>query len=65
MSYDSLELEARVTAFSCLELPGQPKAMHMGTAYLVKDLWRALKEERECNQKLILTQPISLKVEIK
>lgn len=33
-------LEERVRMFHALELPGQPQGMHMGTSYLVNDLWR-------------------------
>jgi len=32
-------LENRVSAFGRMELPGQPLGMHMGTSYLVNDLW--------------------------
>lgn len=35
-------LKKRVEQFNALELPGQPMGMHMGTAYLVGDLMRAL-----------------------
>jgi hypothetical protein len=38
-------LEDRVTQFRCLELPGQPMSMHMGTSYLVNDLWNKVKEQ--------------------
>ena len=38
-------LESRVTQFRCLELPGQPMSMHMGTSYLVNDLWSKVKEQ--------------------
>ena len=31
-------LKKRVEQFHCLQLPGQPMAMHMGTSYLVNDL---------------------------
>ena len=34
------ELEERVEKFGMLELPGQPQMMHMGTNYLVNDLFR-------------------------
>ena len=33
-------LQERVEQFRTLQLPGQPMSMHMGTAYLVNDLWR-------------------------
>jgi hypothetical protein len=38
------ELEKRVEQFQCLELPGQPQIMHMGTSYLIKDLWKEIKK---------------------
>ena len=38
------ELGMRVSQFASLELPGQPRGMHMGTSYLVHDLWQALKD---------------------
>lgn len=34
------DLKERVALFERMELPGQIKMMHMGTAYLVGDLWR-------------------------
>jgi len=36
------ELKERVAKFHALELPGQPKMMHMGTNYLVDDLLKEL-----------------------
>lgn len=42
MADKQLPLGERVRQFQCLELPGQSMMMHMGTAYLVGDLWRAL-----------------------
>jgi hypothetical protein len=38
-----VELKTRVDQFNALELPGQPRSMHMGTSYLVNDLWRELR----------------------
>ena len=35
----SSSLKERVDQFNTLELPGQPQSMHMGTSYLVHDLW--------------------------
>lgn len=40
------ELEERVFKFNTLTLPGQPMGMHMGTSYLVNDLWREVKRLR-------------------
>ena len=34
------DLKSRVDDFNMLRLPGQPMGMHMGTSYLVNDLWR-------------------------
>ena len=39
------DLRDRVEKFSLLELPGQPLGMHMGTSYLVEDLWMELQRE--------------------
>lgn len=36
------DLRDRVNKFNMLELPGQPMGMHMGTSYLVNDLWHEL-----------------------
>lgn len=41
------DLQDRVEKFRALELPGQPKAMHMGTLYLVGDLWREVRHLRD------------------
>jgi hypothetical protein len=40
---DEMTLTDRVRAFEMLELPGQPEMMHMGTSYLVGDLWREVR----------------------
>ncbi|MEW8120045.1 MAG: hypothetical protein AB2792_23030 [Candidatus Thiodiazotropha sp.] len=45
MSDDNLE--TRVRKFNCMELPGQPLGMHMGTSYLVNDLWREVQKLKE------------------
>ena len=34
-----VDLEDRINKFHMLQLPGQPMGMHMGTSYLVNDLW--------------------------
>ena len=41
------DLEKRVVQFQCLELPGQPKMVHVGTMTLVMDLWRVLRAAQE------------------
>jgi len=40
------DLEERVYKFQTGELPGQPMSMHMGTSYLVNDLWQEIKRLR-------------------
>ena len=40
------DLEQRVQQFNGLSLPGQPFVMHMGTSYLVNDLWREVQRLR-------------------
>ena len=37
------DLEKRTMDFKCLQLPGQPMMGHMGTNYLVNDLYQAMK----------------------
>jgi len=41
------DLKNRVENFNCLELPGQPMGMHMGTSQLVNDLWREVLRLRQ------------------
>lgn len=43
---DFTDLATRVGQFRCMELPGQPPSMHMGTAYLIGDLWNAVEQLR-------------------
>lgn len=40
-------LEERVKKFERMEIPGQPIAMHMGTLYLMKDLWQEVQRLRQ------------------
>jgi len=40
---EKLSLKERVEQFHLMQLPGQPMMMHMGTSYLVQDLWSTLK----------------------
>lgn len=40
------DLKDRVEKFQRMELPGQPVGMHMGTMYLVNDLWREVQALR-------------------
>lgn len=40
------DLQERVEQFMMLRLPGQPMGMHMGTSYLVSDLWREVQQLR-------------------
>lgn len=44
-------LQRRVSLFNALALPGQPKTMHIGTWYLVNDLW----EEVQRLQRIVET----------
>ena len=37
----TIDLQERVNQFNMLQLPGQ-QGMHMGTSYLIGDLWREL-----------------------
>ena len=39
-------LEERIKQFEMMRLPGQPRAIHMGTSYLITDLWREVKKLR-------------------
>jgi len=41
------DLHDRVNKFNMLQLPGQPMGMHMGTSYLVDDLWRELQRAKK------------------
>ena len=36
------DLRDRVKQYNMLQLPGQPLGMHMGTSYLIGDLWHEL-----------------------
>ena len=44
MSDKREDLKKRVEQFQMLQLPGQPMSMHMGTSYLVGDLWGELEK---------------------
>lgn len=41
------DIKTRVEQFNRLELPGQPRMMHMGTSYLVNDMWKELERLRK------------------
>lgn len=41
------ELGEKVAQFHTMELPGQPKMMHMGTSFLVSELWRTVQDLRK------------------
>ena len=47
------ELEERVRKFNSLSLPGQPMGMHMGTSYLVNDLWREVQRLRGLTKRAV------------
>ena len=40
-------LEERVSQFEMMRLPGQPRSMHMGTSYLINDLWHEVQKLRK------------------
>ena len=44
---DYPSLEERINQFNAMSLPGQPMGMHMGTSYLVNDLWREVQRLQE------------------
>lgn len=50
---DNPGLDERVFQFLCLELPGQPMMVHMGTSHLVQDLHTELKKVRKQYDDLI------------
>ena len=41
------DLKERVLQFKALRLPGQPISVHMGTSYLVNDLWNEIQRLRK------------------
>lgn len=41
------QLKDRVDQFNTMKLPGQPMGVHMGTSYLVNDLWREVQKLRK------------------
>ncbi|CDO34089.1 hypothetical protein [Novosphingobium sp. KN65.2] len=45
-------LRDRVNQFQRIELPGQPMMMHMGTNYLVRDLWAAVSDLLSTNEQM-------------
>ena len=57
------DLEERVYKFQTGELPGQPMSMHMGTSYLVNDLWKEVKRLRKI--KVAATEIINAKTQAK
>jgi len=52
------DLAKRVNQFNMRSLPGQPMVMHMGTSYLVNDLWIEVQRLRKevNNQKIHSTE---------
>ena len=46
------DLRERVQQFHRMELPGQPIGMHMGTFYLVDDLWKEIERLRALNAEM-------------
>lgn len=61
------ELEKRIQQYNTMSLPGQPMGLHMGTSYLINDLWREVQRLRaqadfahtcgECGSTLELVRP--------
>jgi len=47
------DLKKRVDDFNSLRLPGQPFGMHMGTSYLVNDLWEDIQKRDNELRKLV------------
>ena len=45
-------IEERYRQFQVMELPGQPRSMHMGTSYLVNDMWAEIKRLRAALEKI-------------
>jgi len=41
------DLENRVGQYRRNQLPGQPSGCHMGTSYLIDDLWSEIERLRE------------------
>lgn len=41
------DLRDRVIRFNLMDLPGQPMGMHMGTSYLVDNLWTELQRAED------------------
>ena len=41
------DLQERVNQFNMLQLPGQLQSMHMGTMYLIDNLWTELQQKGE------------------
>jgi hypothetical protein len=52
MSEKDDDLATRIDQFRTFSLPGQPISMHMGTSYLVNDLWREVMKLRLDNANL-------------
>ena len=51
MPEEETSFEERDYQFNTLKLPGQPMSIHMGTSYLVNDLWGEVQKLRkECDQ---------------
>lgn len=44
------DLEKRVNQYNTFSLPGQPIGCHMGTSYLINDLWTEVKRLRAASQ---------------
>ena len=56
------DLKQKVQDFNMLKLPGQPMMMHMGTSYLVNDLWKRIAELGEAIEEAISSEHDECKV---
>lgn len=54
------DLERRVNQFNTMSLPGQTLGMHVGTANLINDLWRALNHKHEFVSSLDDPEPVCI-----
>ena len=52
------DFDQRVLQFYLMELPEQPQMMHMGTSYLIGDLYKAVKRLQARNEAAALNRPL-------
>lgn len=51
-----MPLDVRVARFMSCRLPGQPQMTHMGTSYLVRDLWQEVQHLRSVVDTMVKPQ---------